>query len=219
MRTAYDEMSNEELQRFVKNNGIAFEVKRREYLMNKRFNMEFTFSFGFKINNTTQSDSIGGNKGMNRDSTFGLEYFLGSKYEKLDNFSIEIDLRKGINETYLNSKNASLSEFTYGLSSFWYPFNLPATIEKNVFFVGLGLRRGSVNAETTLENANYSIAVFPILHSGIRYNFKNQWGIRILGSLESNQLTIVDPNAQSSEFPRELIFSNFKIVGGLSYYF
>ncbi|MFZ4713556.1 MAG: hypothetical protein ACOYL6_07590 [Bacteriovoracaceae bacterium] len=213
-----DEMSDEELQSFIARNGIDFEMRRRLHLMNKRYSMEATFSFGFKLNNSTQTNYAGGNSGMNSDFGLGLEYFLGSRYQLLDHFSLEADVRKGSNEVFFVNSNASLSEFTYGMSAYWYPFMMPGTVGHNLFFVGAGARRGTVQANDSIVTADYSTVVLPVFSAGVRYHFDNQFGLRLLTSMETFNLSLVSQST-GGQLPVNTSYSNLKVVGGLSYYF
>jgi hypothetical protein len=212
-----DEMSDAELASFIKKNGIDYELKRRDYFMNKRHNMEFTLSLGFKLNNSTEISSPQAKNTINNDIALGLEYFLGAHSYYLDHFSVEGDLRRGSNQVYMTTANASLNEFTYGLNTYWYPFNLPGTIFKNLFFVGLGIRQGTVAAETTLDSSSYSALVLPVISTGIRYHFDNQIGLRLLANMETFNLS--QTSQTSGQFPASTSYTNMKVVGGFSYYF
>ena len=117
----------------------------------------------------------------------------------------------------MTTANASLNEFTYGLNTYWYPFNLPGTIFKNLFFVGLGIRQGTVAAETTLDSSSYSALVLPVISTGIRYHFDNQIGLRLLANMETFNLS--QTSQTSGQFPASTSYTNMKVVGGFSYYF
>lgn len=213
------DMSDAELTNFMKKTGIDYEIKRREHFMHNRHTMEFTTSLGFKLNDSTQANSTGAQGGMNNEFAFALEYFLSSKFMQIERFTVEADIRKGKNEAFMGSTNATLSEFSYGLNAYWYPFKRPTALETNIFFLGLGARRGSVSADNTVQSLNYTALVLPVISAGVRYHFENQFGLRLITSMETFNLSTSETLESSSSLPTSTSYSNLKISGGVSYYF
>lgn len=215
-----DDMSDRELINFVKKNGVAHEEERRLYLMNKQYTMEATVSLGYKINDSTTTADTTTSSQLTRDLAVGLEYFLGTRYKKLDHFSIEGEFRRGQAIAAAGTYNATVTSTTFGANAFWYPFTYPTELEKNLVFLGLGFKKGNASLATSRSSQDYSVTVFPVFEAGIRYHFANNIGLRLMSSLESFNLTPVDSTVATVDtLPNTVSFYDMKIIGGVSYYF
>lgn len=215
-----DDMSDRELINFVKKNGIAHEEERRLYLMHKQYTMEATLSFGYKINDSSTTADTTTTNQMTRDFSMALEYFLGSRYQTFDHFSVEGDFRKGESIAAAGTQNARVSSTTLGATALWYPFTFPTELAKNLFFVGVGFKKGNAELATSRSSQAYSVTIFPVLTAGIRYHFEKGFGLRLMTSMESLSLTPSDPTLQTVDtLPSTVSFYDMKIIGGISYYF
>lgn len=215
-----DDMSDRELINFVQKNGIAHEQERRLYLMHKQYSMEATLAMGFKINDSSTTADTTTTNELTRDFGMALEYFLGTRYQKFDHFSLEGEYRKAESIAAAGTYNARVNSTTLGASAYWYPFTFPTELAKNLFFVGLGFKKGSSQLTTARVSQAYAVTVFPVVSAGIRYHFEKGFGLRLMTSMESLSLTPKDPTLQTVDtLPSTVSFYDMKIIGGISYYF
>lgn len=211
-----DDLSDEELVNFIRRNGVDFEEKRRISLMSKKYTMELTASLGFKLNDSNDPNQGQAATTTKRDFGMGLEYYLSTHFDKLRKFSLEADYKSGNDSARVGSTNNAINSTTFGLNAFFYPFHYPALVNRNLFFIGTGYRRGSANLENSLGTSAYAVTVMPIMHVGFRYHFENQFGMRVIGSFETFNLSNQSLNSENTN---TATYQALKLGVGISYYF
>lgn len=216
-----DDMSDEELFSFVKDLGIEHERGRRDHFIARQHPFEITASLGLKLNNTvTGSDTTYANQ-TKRDYVLGLEYYLSGFGKDYDHFSVEAEIKSGTNVVTVTEtkSNASISDKTYALNAYWYPFYFPQTLKETLIFVGTGIRRGAANVSVPGADSIYSVTGFPSMIGGIRYHFYDHLGIRAMGILEKLSMSYSSSSSSTVTSASVINYWDFRILGGISYYF
>jgi len=184
----------------------------------KLWELGFTYHYNFEENEET-TDTV--NSSSNKFD-FGLHgrIYLAQWKEWLKRFVWDINYRYAFDTADLGSQTGILKESTLGTSLEYYFFNKPTEVEKNLFFVGLGLRYGFSTIETSggASTGDYKSLSLPYLTTGWGYTLKDHWGLRLEFVYASPDLSLDSTNS-TIDLPAEVSYSELKLGGGLSYFF
>jgi hypothetical protein len=87
--------------------------------------------------------------------------------------------------------------------------------------MGVYLRSGTATLETPVveEKANYTLLSVPGLKAGMRYNFKNKFGLRVALTMESLNLYRYEQSSLTTILPEKATLFEAKMNFGLAYSF
>lgn len=216
-----EDFSDEELRNVLRMVSVVQEQERRVTVVSRPKRSSLTFEYGF-IMNDTQTDRDTTHR-RDRLSEIGLEYevtpFL--RHQTLERFTFTLGGKKTATAFDSEGANVDFDILTAAFGANWYPFHAPYVLYAPLFFVGAYVRSGYGTATTGNSDvgAKYSAFAFPGLRAGARFIFKNNVGLRIVGSMETLQLERNQVNSLGSELAESPSFVEGKINVGLSYSF
>ena len=216
-----DDYSDEELSELLNDINVVSEKQRRRKLVAYKYNSQAYVSAGFNLlNNESKNDSE--TSGSSRsDFELAWEIFLLKQYNNFKQFTFEISLRQAKDSFDGGTLNVRSTENSMGIHINWYPYNGPEVVERNIVYVGLLTRFGYsrlVN-DTTGEEGNYQVSTLPGIRAGLKYNFKNSYGVRLTTGLENIKVSRITRSADEGELPNNASYLEGKIGIGLSKFF
>jgi hypothetical protein len=121
----------------------------------------------------------------------------------------------------VNSSNADFDEVSFAFGANWYPVALPYAVAAPAVFLGMYFRTGwgNATAPTIDETANFTLISFPGIRGGLRYNFRNNLGLRIVASLETLELKQYEANRVDSAYEDQIKLVEGKMGFGIAYSF
>jgi hypothetical protein len=216
-----EDFTDEELSGVLKNVSVLQEKDRREYLRHEAF--RYTVTAAYNVN--LSDPQTGADKGYRRNDLYAAEVSFEAtpflKQPTLERLTVFLSAR--LNKSAFEEQNTNLRfddrSIAGGLN--WYPLYAPYEYQAPVIFLGMYFRTGFGNLESPLSNekANYSVTSFPGFQAGIRYNFRNKIGVRLLASLETLQIERFENNKAETILPESASLSDGKFGMGLSYSF
>jgi hypothetical protein len=216
-----EDFSDEELKRVLSEVSMLQEKDRRTFIMVDPNRYALYLNYGMEFTDAqTEKDS-----GYRRDGRYSLELeFEGIpviKHETLQRFTLDALFRTNKTAFEAGNKNARLDELSVGGGFNWYPLYYPYVQEAAVIFLGAYFRSGTANAQAVsiAEKANYTLLVMPGLRGGMRYNFKNNVGIRLALSMETLKLDRYQQSKFGSVLPNQVNLVEGKMNFSLLYAF
>jgi hypothetical protein len=215
------DFSDEELRSVLNQVSVLQEKDRRKYVIANPNRYSLYFSLGTPLNEIqTHKDA-----GYRREGRYSVELdFEGTpflKHEVLEKFTVNATARLNRTATEVGGKNASVDEtsFTGGVN--WYPLYAPHSIEAPVFFLGGYFRTGwaALNSPSANEKANYTVLTPLGFRGGMKYNFKENWGLRLAFNLETMNLDRYEISKFNSIFPDQTRIAEAKFNFGVAYSF
>ncbi len=217
-----EDMSDRDLAKTLDEYGIAAEIRRRESVFVRTFDYQMALSFGMNLaDNQTSLDTRNG-RTNNTDLSLGVEYYLFKRYPSMERFTIEWSLRRAFDSSSVpGGLNAVTSETSGAMSLDYHPFLAPGISQRNVFFVGTTIRLGRTKLDIPTENSEalYNSNSFLGLRSGIKYSFRNGFGVRLMLSYETMRLDKTEANSTGNNLPDILKYQDMKFSTGLTYFF
>ncbi len=216
-----EDFSDEELKNILGQVSILQEKDRRISVMAKPTRFAFALEYGtFMTDAQTNKDSL-----YRRESRYSTELDFEAtpllKHPTLETITLNGTLRLNQTAFAANSVNADLNERSVTLGANWYPFYAPYTIEVPVIFLGAYFRSGLASAKfpSTNESANYTVFSLPGLRAGFKFLMRNNFGLRLLVSLETLKLERYESSKIASALPSTTNLAEAKIGFGLVYAF
>jgi hypothetical protein len=216
-----EDFSDDELAGVLKQVSVLQEKDRRHYVMADPTRYAVFLGYGMPISDEqTQKDAS-----YRRDSRYALDLdFEGTpilKHEVLERFTLNATLRLNKSAMESGGYNADVNETSATVGMNWYPLYAPHAIESPAFFLGTYIRSGtaSVQAPTINEKANYTVLSLPGFRAGMRYNFKNNLGLRIALSMETLSLDRYEQNKLNSKLPDSASLAEGKMNFAFAYTF
>ena len=216
-----EDFSDEELKLVLNKVSVLQENKRRLYVMTDPTRYSVYFGTGLNLTDAqTEKDS-----GYRREGAYSVDLDLEAtpflKHETLERFTLNGSFRS--NKTAFESENYNtrIDEMSLSAGLNWYPVYPPHAIEAAVIFVGTYIRSGTASAESPSlgEKSNYTVLSLPGLRGGMKYNFKNKFGLRIAFSLEELQLNRYEQSQFGSLLPDETSLMEGKMNFALAHSF
>lgn len=216
-----DGYSDEELSELLNKINIVQEKQRRRKLIAFKYDSQAYISTGFNlVGNQSKSDPNTSNS-TKTDFELAWEFYLLKKYNNLKKFTLETSLRQAKDGYGAGDLNVQSTEYSMGIHINWYPYYGPETVGRNIIYLGLLTRFGYsrlVN-ETTGEEGNYQVSTFPGLRAGIKYNFKNSYGVRLTTGLENINVSRIKRSLDEGALPNNASYLEGKVGFGLSKFF
>lgn len=192
-----DEYSDEELSELVTRAGVTSEIIRQEEKVMSRYRGSFIATFNLNILDNENNLDPDNHQNNRYDLEIGMEFWPFKKFDNaLSKFTLELGFRRGKDGFEADYYNALSTD--YSLSGFinFYPFRAATDINRNVFFLGLGMRTGYANLEVPSidEKGNYQLLSFPAIRAGFKYSFYNGYGARMTFTYENINFSRIETN-------------------------
>ena len=216
-----EDYSDEELRQVLGQVSVLQEKDRRDWVVLKPTRYLVALDYGSYLSNS-QTDKDPRYARDNRYSMEGdFEFTPILKHPDLERFTLNGTFRLNHNAFEASSLNADLDEYSVSMGANWYPHKAPYTVETPVFLIGTYLRAGyaRAHAPTVAERANYTLLSFPGIRTGFKYLMRNNFGIRLLLSLETLKLDRYEVSKFNSILPETTNLVESKLSFGLAYAF
>lgn len=216
-----EDFSDEELKLVLNQISVLQEKDRRNYIVQDQKRFCSSINYGMNITDA-QSDS---DTTYRRSGLYSLEFdFEGVPifgHPTLERFSLNGGVRLNKSAMEAGGSNTSLDEISgvFGLN--WYPVYSPSVVEAPTVFMGAYLRSGTatVEAPEVDQKANYTLLSVPGFRAGMRYNFKNKFGLRVALTMESLNLYRYEQSSLTTILPEKATLFETKMNFGLAYSF
>ncbi len=216
-----EDFSDEELKKVLTEVSVLQEKDRRKFVMADPNRYAVYLSYGMEFSDAqTEKDA-----GYRRDGRYSVEAEFEVvpviKHETLERFTLDATFRTNKTAFEAENKNASLDEISVSAGVNWYPLYAPYVQEAPAIFLGTYIRTGtaSVEAVSVDEKANYTLLAMPGFRGGMRYNFKNNVGIRLALSMETLKLDRYEQSKLGSILPDQANVVEGKMNFALVYSF
>lgn len=216
-----EEYSDEELRTVLNEVSVLQETDRRKVVVSKPKRYSIGLDYGSYLTDS-QTDTDTNYKRSSRYSTevdFEATPFL--KHETLERFTLNATLRLNHTAFEANSYNADLEERSATIGANWYPLYAPHTVESPVLLLGTYFRTGlaTATAPTVNEKANYTLFSLPGIRAGMKYLMRNNFGIRLILSMETLKLERYESSSFNSTLPEStnLVEGKFNIGLALAF--
>jgi hypothetical protein len=216
-----EDYSDEELKNALGQVSVLQEKDRRAYVLADPKRYSLFLSYGISINDT-QTDK---DPSYRRDNRFSIDLDFEAtpllKHETLERFTLNATLRSNKTAMDAGNYNADVNETSVSAGLNWYPLYAPHSIEAPAIFLGTYIRSGtaSATAPTVNEKANYTVLSLPGFRAGLRYNLKNNIGIRVSLSMETLNLDRYQQSKTGSVLPDQANIAEGKMNIALAYSF
>jgi hypothetical protein len=216
-----EDYSDEELRQVLNQVSVLQEKDRRNWVMVKPTRYMVAVDYGSYLTNS-QSDK---DPRYARDNRYSMEsdfeFIPILKHPTLERVTLNANARLNHTAFKANTFNADLDEYSLSLGANWYPVQAPYTVETPIFLIGAYFRAGyaRAHAPTVAEKANYTLLSFPGIRTGFKYLMRNNFGIRLLLSLETLKLERYEVSKFNSILPESTNLVESKVSFGLIYAF
>lgn len=216
-----EDFSDEELGKTLNRVSILQERDRRNIVVSIPKRYALGFEYGVPLTDAqTEKDTA-----YRRDSRYsmelGLEVVPIIKHPTLERFTLDASFR--VNKTAIsnNNLNADVNETSVALGANWYPLYNSYTVEAPLVFLGAFIRSGyaNVTSPSANEKANYTVLSIPGFRAGFRYLMRNQFGIKVVATMESIRLSQYEDSKFDSNLPENSTLVEGKVGVGLTYSF
>lgn len=216
-----EDFSEEELKRILKEVSVLQEKDRRKFVMAEPNRYAVFLGYGMEFSDAqTEKDA-----GYRRDGRYSVEFLFEGipflKHETLERFTLDASFRMNKSAFEAENKNARYDEISAAAGFNWYPIYAPYAVESPSIFLGMYLRSGTASAEavSVSEKANYTVLAMPGVRAGMRYNFKNNVGLRLALTLETLKLDRYEQSSFNSVLPDQADLVEAKMNFALAYSF
>ncbi len=215
-----DEYSDEDLTRLIYDKGVLSEQHRRQVILARRYARILHLNLGLNLANNETPADITNRQEVKNSIGASLEYNLAKRYPKMERFSAEAEFRIANDGVGVSQVNASIYELSLAGHLNWYPFLPPNSIEENLFFVGAGMRwgRARLSIENLGEQGLYAVSSLPILRLGVKYNFRNNFAVRLVSSYEQINLARIERNFVNF-LPENVTTTDIRFGISVAYFF
>ena len=168
------DMDDEQLRNYLIETGIEGELRRQKRSLNEKGGSEITIRYTTNLSsNTTEEDP--NYRGTDYALSFAYEWHLSSTLDSLENFTLEVELERGISHYDVGGINGRITEGSLKGYVNWYFWNAPNSLYRYMPYVGFGIKRGNGELESAeFDNIyTYQILGFPSGHVGLKYRFKS----------------------------------------------
>ncbi|MAX65951.1 MAG: hypothetical protein CME66_03355 [Halobacteriovoraceae bacterium] len=213
--------TDEQLQDILEEYSSYHQQKRRDLLKSHLYENQFIFSFGLNLINNENINDAETTEQSRYDFDVALEGYYLRKYLQIETVTVELSARRALDAFFGGDLNVRSTEYSLAAHLNWYPFYLPNTIERNIFYVGLLARFGlaSLSNKTADEVGTYQLYSFPGLRGGIKYNFANGYGVRLVASYENIRVDRIKKSNDDGVLPDRTSYFDGKISVGLTKFF
>lgn len=216
-----EDFSDEELRVVLNNVSVLQEQDRRKIVVSKPLRHVFVGEYGMILNDSqTDRDTTYRRRGL-REFAADYEATPFLRHALLERFTVNGTGRITSSAYDNDGRNVDLDMMTVSLGINWYPVHPPYTIKAPLFFLGTYLRSGYARVESpvTKEGAKYGVLSVPAFRAGLRYTFQNNFGLRILASMETLKMERYEVNQFGSSLPDRETLVEGKLGIGITYSF
>lgn len=227
------DLDDRQLREFMVKTGLVEEVQRRDRALNRVLGHEVLLRASTGLVKHTNADDPNF-QNVNYSLSAAYEYALKRASDFLSSWTIEAEVFTGINFYEMAPElNGRFQESGFGASANYYFYNSPDTIDKLIFYAGLGLRRSSATGGSKIlegqQSYNYQVLSLPLYQLGAKYRFragdsyKNDlkigMGLNFLLSFESKNLSVIGEDELDSPVYSSFDIQDTRLAVGLSLYF
>lgn len=217
-----EDFSDEELRVVMNEVSVLQEKDRRRYVIAEPTRFSTYFAYGMNLTDAqTEKDTT-----YQRDNRYSGELELEGtpvlKHETLERFTLHAAIRTNYTAYDAGDNvNASVDELSVSGGFNWYPVYPPHAVEAPAIFLGTYVRSGTagVKAEGRNEKANYTVLGLPAFRGGMKYNFRNKFGLRVFLSMETLTLDRYEQSRFGSILRNDVTFTEAKMNFALAYSF
>ncbi len=217
-----EDFSDEELRLVMNEVSVLQERDRRQFVIATPTRYTTYLVYGMNLTDAQTEKDIA----YQRDNRYSGEIeFEGTpilKHETLERFTLHAAARTNSTAYDVGSNvNASVDEISASAGLNWYPVYPPHGVEVPALFLGTYVRSGTagINARGVNQKANYTVLGLPAFRGGMKYNFRNKFGLRIFLSLETLTLDRFQQSQFGSVLSNEVTLTEAKMNFALSYSF
>jgi hypothetical protein len=167
------DMNDDELRHYMVDSGIAQEEERRHKALHKKTGNEFLarLLFGAEDNTTTVDEQL---HGTSFGGMLGYEFHLMRTTPDAESFTFEFNIGQDTNFYDFGGVNVKSKENYYKVGANYYLYNSPADLQKYLWYIGLGIKKGSslITSATQEGRTPFSFTSFPSYQLGLKYRFK-----------------------------------------------
>ena len=216
-----EEYTDNQLQGLLRDFSIVREQKRRETLASFKYTHQLSFSFGLNLIDNDNVNDIETTQETPYDFSFSYESEFMTDVDMLKYLTYEYSFRRSHDSFYGGTYNLESLEYSVASHLNWYPFIRSGTINRNIFFFGLTARFGysSLSNNTTGDTGAYQVYSLPGVNVGIKYNFENSWGYKIMMSYQSIIVEKVVRAEDGDILPNEDNYIEGKMSAGITKFF
>lgn len=217
-----DDMSDDQLSRFVKNKGINLEEERQYQAKARLFYQEFQSLYSFPI--TDHSSSTGaGNTNRVFSLILGYEFYGVKIHNLFQRWTARGSMRWSEDVYSLNNSNTPSKEFSVALGINYYIFELPIKMASPLWYVGGGFRRGQSELLLSFSQMSYRrtylMSSLIGLWTGLKYRWAQNWGMYSELSYENLNFAVESGQSVATGTPEEFSVNDVKLGLGLNFYF
>lgn len=220
--------NDEELREFFINSGMEREARRQSRMRSLKSSSEVIFRASSHTQNyTTLEDDD--NQGTGYSIGIGYEYHLSRTSESVVNWTIDAFAEWAVRFYDLGGVNGKFDEGSYMANLNYYFWGRPDQLRKYLWYVGLGMRRGTatVTSPSLKQNYDYEIVGLPNMQLGLKYRFsagdEKEDGLNVgagMNFLVQSEITrfAVDEDLKD-DIHGSFSVNNIKVSAGLSLFF
>ncbi len=167
-------MDDEQLRDHLIETGIEGELRRQKRALTEKGGSEITLRYSTNISTNTTEEDVN-YRSNDYSLSFAYEWHLSTTLESLKNFTVELEIERGITHHDVGGINGRITEGSLKGYVNWYFWNSPNSLHKYMPYVGIGIKRGNGELESAeFDNIyTYQILGFPSSHVGLKYRFKS----------------------------------------------
>ena len=216
-----EDFSDEELRNVLNNVSVLQEKDRRKFVIANPNRYTTYLDIGMNFSDAqTQEDA-----GYRRDGRYSIEVDFEAipilKHEVLERFTLNATYRNNKTAFSADNFNASLDENSFSVGLNWYPLFASYAVDSPVVFLGTYIRSGwaSARSPSAGEKSNYTILTLPGFRAGLRYNFRNNVGLRISATGETLNLDRYEQSKFGAALPDQASIFEGKMNVAIAYSF
>lgn len=213
--------SDDELRRLLNKFSVAKEKQRRKGLVSQKFDFQIFVGSGINFVNNENREDAETSQESRFDVEASIEGYILQEFEDFETITFELSGRRALDGYAGESLNVKSTEFSVAAHLNWYPFFNPNVIDQHIVFFGVHYRYGTaaLTNETSDESGNYTLSTFPGFRIGIKYNFENTFGYRIIGGFENINVERITDAGTSGNLPDRANYTEGKMSFSLSKFF
>ena len=216
-----DDFSDEELHVLLNDVSTLQEKDRRAFLVAKPNPYVLSLDYGQYLTDAQTDEDTTYRRGARYSIDLNFEASPFVKHPQLEKFTFDASLRMNRTAFEASQNNADVNEFSAAIGANWYPVLVPYAIEAPVFFLGTYVRSGyaTVTAPSANETGKYTVLSLPGIRGGMKYNFRNHLGLRIVASMETLKLEQYQSSTTTTVLPERTNLVEAKVGFGIGYSF
>ncbi len=213
-----EDYDDEQLVDLVNRFGLYKELKRQEYALNQVISSQLNFYLNTNLSETSDNAKAPPEEVTSNPLRFGAgyEYFWYRQSDELKKLTTEFGFYAGYNNYDLNGLVKTNEEYINILGR-WYLLQGPATVDRALPFLALGIKLGRASAKVYGNTFKYDM-LSTLVQAGIQYRMKVNYGARFAVTYDSGELTQFS-GLRDETINSTITASYFDASFALSYYF